>query len=64
MKKNKKFSKFTNDLINNLYFIKSTGIHNNKGTLFYKNVLIDKKIIINNEIENHEIYNIIKKHFI
>tara|TARA_B110000003_G_scaffold276526_1_gene323592 strand:+ start:4804 stop:6150 length:1347 start_codon:yes stop_codon:yes gene_type:complete len=44
----------------NINFIKTTGVHQNKGVLFYKNVFIQNKI---KKIENHKIFDLIVNHF-
>jgi len=49
-------SKFLNDI----KFIKTTGIHSSNGEILYKNI---KKIENIKSIENHKIFNIFKSYF-
>ena len=50
------FSQF----LNNIQFIKTTGIHTSNGEILYKNI---KKIENIKSIENHKIFNIFKSYF-
>jgi len=55
---------FLDYIFKNSVFIKSTSRHVSKGTLFYKNIKIPKKLIDTNcRLENKKIFNTILNHF-
>lgn len=48
--------------VENIEYIKCTGIHINTGVVIYEN-LKKNKFILKNKIENHKIFNLIENHF-
>jgi len=63
LRKNLKNYKINKHLLSNLEFMKSSGKHIKEGIILYKDILIKKKFITKNKLENHKIFQIIWDYF-
>ena len=63
LRKNLKNYKINKHLLSDLEFLKCSGKHIKEGIILYKDILIKKKFITKNKLENHKIFQIIWDYF-